>query len=124
MTCPPKNALILGHTVVQCDEHGRDPGHLRLDLQGNGAHFSIPWFAAAIRSRLPVWKSRVSKYGLQDSPLDRLASWWHTDGDLGREVECVNSMAKSRLAGFNTYRDTWQSFEHLIGQLRSGRVVP
>jgi hypothetical protein len=66
----------------------------------------------------------VSKYGLQDIPLDRLASWWHTDGDLGREVECFNSMAKSRLAGFNEYRDTWQSFRDLFAQLRSEHVIP
>lgn len=72
----------------------------------------------------PVWDALVAKHGLQPNRLDRLASWWHTDGDLGREVECFNSMAKSRLAGFNEYRDTAQAFRDLFARLRAERIIP
>ena len=30
----------------------------------------------------------------------RVASWWHTDGDLGRDMECLTDMTRSRAAGF------------------------
>ena len=72
----------------------------------------------------PTWDAMVDKHRLQRNPLDRLASWWHTDGDLGREVECFNSMTKSRLAGFNGYRDTAQAFRDLFARLRHERIIP
>jgi hypothetical protein len=66
----------------------------------------------------------VSKYGLQTNALETLASWWHTDGDLGRDVECFNSMSKSRRCGFNDYQDTAQAFHTLFARLRSQRIIP
>lgn len=72
----------------------------------------------------PVWNAMVEKYGLQPNRLDKLASWWHTDGDLGRDVECFNSMTKSRLAGFSEYRDTAQAFRDLFARLRRERIIP
>jgi nucleoside-diphosphate-sugar epimerase len=72
----------------------------------------------------PVWDAIVRKHGLQANKLDRLASWWHTDGDLGRDVECFNSMTKSRLAGFNDYQDTAQAFRDLFARLRAERIIP
>ena len=72
----------------------------------------------------PVWDGMVRKYGLQPNALDRLASWWHTDGDLGRDVECFNSMTKSRSAGFNEYRDTAQAFLDLFARLRREQIIP
>jgi nucleoside-diphosphate-sugar epimerase len=71
-----------------------------------------------------IWDAMVERHRLQSNPLDRLASWWHTDGDLGREVECFNSMTKSRLAGFHGYRDTAQAFRDLFARLRRERVIP
>ncbi|NMO90999.1 hypothetical protein [Actinomycetospora sp. TBRC 11914] len=38
--------------------------------------------------------SRPLVVGVQD----RVASFWHTDGDLGRDIECVTDMTRSRLA--------------------------
>ena len=72
----------------------------------------------------PVWDAMVQKYGLQANALQTLASWWHTDGDLGRDVECFNSMSKSRLAGFADYQDTAQAFRALFARLRSQRIIP
>lgn len=71
-----------------------------------------------------VWDAMVKKYDLQPNPLERLVSWWHTDGDLGREVECFNSMTKSRLGGFNDYRDTAQAFRDLFARLRKDHIIP
>lgn len=72
----------------------------------------------------PVWDAMVRKHGLKPHRLDELASWWHTDGDLGREIECFNSMTKNRLAGFHEYRDTAQAFRALFARLRADRIIP
>ena len=52
----------------------------------------------------PVWAEIATKYGLAEKDVTRLASWWHTDGDLGRELECVNDVTRSRMLGFNAYQ--------------------
>lgn len=70
------------------------------------------------------WAELVSKHGLQPNPLDRLASAWHTDLDLGRPMECLHSMAKSRALGFNAFQDTEQSFVDVFDRLRAERIIP
>lgn len=72
----------------------------------------------------PDWDRIVAKHGLQPNALDRLASAWHTDLDLGRPMECVHSMAKSRALGFDAFQDTEQSFIDVFDQLRAERIVP
>ncbi|WP_029009262.1 SDR family oxidoreductase [Azospirillum halopraeferens] len=72
----------------------------------------------------PVWDRMVARYGLQPNPLDRLASAWHTDADLGRPIECVNDLSKSRRLGFLDHQDTERSFLDLFDQLRQERVIP
>ena len=47
-----------------------------------------------------AWRSIAEKHNLAEPDLGRLASAWHTDADLGREVECIADMTKSREAGF------------------------
>ncbi len=61
-----------------------------------------------------VWADMAARYGLAEPQLARLASWWHTDGDLGRNLEVVTDMSKSRLAGFTGYRRTEDSFIQLV----------
>jgi nucleoside-diphosphate-sugar epimerase len=80
--------------------------------------------AQQMAASAPVWNAMVSKYALQANALETLASWWHTDGDLGRDVECFNSMSKSRLCGFNEFQDTAQAFRDLFARLRSQRIIP
>ncbi len=70
------------------------------------------------------WRHIAEKYGLAVADVDRLASWWHTDGDLGRTIECVNDMSKSRRLGFLSYQDTSLSFFDLFDRLRSERLIP
>jgi nucleoside-diphosphate-sugar epimerase len=72
----------------------------------------------------PVWAGIAAKYGLAEPDLSKLASAWHTDMDLGREMEVVTDMTKSRLAGFNAYQPTLGSFLDLFARLRVERIIP
>jgi nucleoside-diphosphate-sugar epimerase len=72
----------------------------------------------------PAWDALVARHGLQPLPLSRLASAWHTDLDLGRPMECLHSMAKSRALGFRELQDTEQSFIQVFDRLRAERIIP
>ena len=56
--------------------------------------------------------------------VERRRSAWHTDADLGREIEVATDMTKSRLAGFHEYQPTLRSFLDLFAQLRRNTVIP
>jgi hypothetical protein len=66
----------------------------------------------------------VAEHGLVEADLSRVASWWHTDGDLGRDIEVVTDMSKSRLAGFTGYRRTLDAFTAIFDRLHDERIVP
>jgi nucleoside-diphosphate-sugar epimerase len=72
----------------------------------------------------PLWDRIVADHDLRPNSLERLASWWHTDGDLGRETETFADMTKSRTHGFLGVQDTRRSFLDLFDRLRSERVIP
>jgi nucleoside-diphosphate-sugar epimerase len=72
----------------------------------------------------PVWKKIAERHGLIESDLGRLASWWHTDADLGRPMEVVTDMTKSRKAGFLDYQSTPDSFTDLFDRLKRDKVIP
>jgi hypothetical protein len=55
---------------------------------------------------------------------ERRRSAWHTDADLGREIEVVTDMTESRLAGFQEYRPTLRSFLDLFAQPRRNGINP
>ena len=71
-----------------------------------------------------VWAELVAKHGLADYRASELASWWHTDADLSREVETFADMAKSRALGFLDYQDSARSFLDLFDTLREQRIIP
>ena len=71
-----------------------------------------------------IWRQIASKYQLAEDNIDHLVSWWHTDGDLGREIECVNDMTLSRRLGFHLYQETPRSFFDLFDHLRALRLIP
>jgi nucleoside-diphosphate-sugar epimerase len=71
-----------------------------------------------------VWAKLVAEHGLADYPASRLASWWHTDADLGRQVETFADMSKSRALGFLEFQDSARSFLDLFDTLRAQRVIP
>jgi hypothetical protein len=58
----------------------------------------------------PTLAKIAKKHALAEADLGKLASAWHTDMDLGREIEVVTDMTKSRLAGFHEYQPTLGSF--------------
>ncbi len=71
-----------------------------------------------------IWSEIVAKHGLQDIPVSRLASWWHSDADLGRTLECFSDMANSRTLGFDAYQSTTKSFTDVFDELRARRIIP
>jgi len=71
-----------------------------------------------------VWPEIVRRHGLRDTNVDRLASWWHTDADLGRTIETFTDMGRSRRLGFFGVRDSESSFTELFARLRAERIVP
>jgi len=71
-----------------------------------------------------TWTRIASENKLVETDLSRLASWWHTDADLGRQIEVVTDISKSRLAGFTTHHRTVDSFTGLFDRYRSEGLVP
>ena len=71
-----------------------------------------------------IWPEVVRRYGLRDTHVETLASWWHTDADLGRTIETFTDMGRSRRLGFLGLRDTESSFTGLFARLRKERIVP
>ena len=71
-----------------------------------------------------VWPEIVQQARPARPGRRALASWWHTDADLGRTVETFTDMGKSRRLGFQGVRDTESSFTDLFARLRAERVVP
>ncbi|MGD9508746.1 MAG: SDR family oxidoreductase [Geminicoccaceae bacterium] len=72
----------------------------------------------------PIWREIARRHGLAEPELGRLASAWHTDLDLGRPIEVMTDMSKSRKLGFTVYQRTDESFFDLFTQLRAGRLIP
>jgi nucleoside-diphosphate-sugar epimerase len=72
----------------------------------------------------PLWDTLVVKHGLRTNALSRVASFWHTDADLGRQVETFNDMGRSRKLGFLDYQDTTESFTDAFDRLRADRIIP
>ena len=72
----------------------------------------------------PAWAKLATEQKLAQPDLTKLISAWHTDGDLGREIECVTDMTRSRLAGFCDYQPTLASFTDLFDRLKRDRIIP
>ena len=66
----------------------------------------------------------AQRHGLTEPDLNRLASAWHTDADLGRPIEVVTDMSKSRKLGFLDYQATDDCFFELLNTLRQARIIP
>jgi nucleoside-diphosphate-sugar epimerase len=71
-----------------------------------------------------AWERIVEKHRLAPHDVGTLASWWHTDADLGRTMETFTDMSKSRRAGFLDYQETERSFLDLFDRLRAERIIP
>jgi nucleoside-diphosphate-sugar epimerase len=71
-----------------------------------------------------IWADIAREHHLVEPNLAVLASPWHTDADLGRPIEVVTDMSKSRKLGFLDYQATDDSFFDLFQRLREGRIIP
>jgi nucleoside-diphosphate-sugar epimerase len=72
----------------------------------------------------PIWADIARKYRLAEPDLSVVTSAWHTDADLGRPIEVVTDMSKSRKLGFLDYQATDDSFFDLFARLREARIIP
>ena len=70
------------------------------------------------------WREIAARERLAEPDLNRLASPWHTDADLGRPIEVVTDMSKSRRLGFTGYQPTDDAFFALFTRLRADRLIP
>jgi nucleoside-diphosphate-sugar epimerase len=101
----PKLAAHLG---VAAAEH---PGH------------PVP-LAESMAGMEPVWDKIVADRGLAANPLNTVASWWHSDADLGRTIENFTDMTKARDLGFLAYQNSVRSFTDAFDRLRERRIIP
>ena len=79
---------------------------LALALAADRRDFGVKWQGPPTGKAVPLeprmneaaqrWKALAAKHRLAEPDVNQLVSWWHTDGDLGRTVECVNDMTESR----------------------------
>jgi nucleoside-diphosphate-sugar epimerase len=101
----PKLAAHLGVTAADY------PGHAQpLEKQMAGLDY--------------VWDKIVEKHGLKKNALNTIASWWHSDADLGRTIENFTDMTKSREAGFLEYQNSVKSFTDAFDKLRKAKILP
>ncbi len=77
-----------------------------------------------MRDDAPIWKQMALRHGLAEADIDQLVSPWHTDADLGRPIEVVTDMSKSRRMGFLDYQPSNDAFFELFQRLREQRLIP
>jgi nucleoside-diphosphate-sugar epimerase len=71
-----------------------------------------------------VWAQIAKENNLVEADITRLVSAWHTDLDLGRPIEVMTDMSKSRKMGFNVFQKTNESLFDLFEKLRADRLIP
>lgn len=96
-------------------------------------YFDVPWeghngedrpLEPRMEDAPPRWAALAEEHGLVEPDLDRVASWWHTDSDLGRPIECFADMRRSRERGFDRNRVTLQSFLSTFDRYREAGILP
>jgi hypothetical protein len=95
-----------------------------LDAALDGLDVTHVFFCTWSRQNTEVWAKLVAEHDLAPYKASELASWWHTDTDLGRQVETFADMSKSRALGFLDCQPTAESFSHLFDELRTLRIIP
>lgn len=136
------DAELLSEQMIWASEHGRNEAF----NTANGDVFRWRWLWPQIADRFGLrwegfegeprpleramagmesaWRDLAERHALVEPDLRRVASWWHTDADLGRDIEVLTDMNKSRKAGFTASRDTRDSFFHYIDRYRAARILP
>jgi nucleoside-diphosphate-sugar epimerase len=97
------------------------------------ACFGLPWEGFVEKPRPLVqqmagmedtWRRIAESDELDKTDLRTQSSWWHSDADLGRTIEVLTDMTKSREAGFLGFRSTPASLVAKIAQYRAARILP
>jgi hypothetical protein len=70
------------------------------------------------------WQKIATQFSLKQVDVNKLASWRHTNADLGRPMEVFTDISKSRKAGFMDYQYTRDSFIELLDKLKAGKMIP
>jgi nucleoside-diphosphate-sugar epimerase len=71
-----------------------------------------------------AWSDIVREHGLKEADISRLISPWHTDADLGRPIEVVTDMSKSRELGFKEFQASDKAFFEVFDELRARKLIP
>lgn len=77
-----------------------------------------------VQGKEALWENVATVHQLKVPALPQLISPWHTDLDLGRPLEVVTDMSKSRTLGFTAYQSTRDSFYALFQKLRDEQIIP
>lgn len=93
-------------------------------IESEGFHGTIRPLETQLENDHEIWQAIAEKYSLKKNSLARLSSAWHTDLDLGRPLEVMCDMAKSRKLGFTAYKTTEDSFTEVFERLRSENIIP
>ena len=93
-------------------------------VEAAGFNGTMQPLEAAMANDADTWRQIAAKHSLVEANLERLASAWHTDLDLGRPLEVMTDMANSRRLGFSAYQATDSSFFDLFARLRAERLIP
>jgi nucleoside-diphosphate-sugar epimerase len=93
-------------------------------IEAAGFDGTVHPLETTMANEAPLWRDIATRHGLAEADLSRLASPWHTDLDLGRPIEVMTDMSKSRKAGFHVHQRSDESFFELFAQLRTDRLIP
>jgi nucleoside-diphosphate-sugar epimerase len=94
------------------------------DIEPIGFNGTIQSLEKQMANDAGTWQRIAQKYDLKEEQLGRLTSAWHTDLDLGRPIEVITDMTKSRKLGFTVFQDTEQTFYDLFDHLRVAKLIP
>jgi nucleoside-diphosphate-sugar epimerase len=72
----------------------------------------------------PIWAEMAKQFELAEADIGKLISPWHTDADLGRPIEVVTDMSKSRKLGFLDYQASDDAFYEVFAKLRASKLIP
>lgn len=93
-------------------------------IEAEGYNDSVKPLEKELEDKQEIWKEIARRYELKENDLSKLASAWHTDLDLGRPIEVMTDVSKSRKAGFTVFESTEDSFFDLFEKLKEERIIP
>ncbi|WP_027385181.1 SDR family oxidoreductase [Chryseobacterium gregarium] len=93
-------------------------------IEAEGFDESVKPLEKELEGKQEIWKQIAGRYNLKENDLSKLTSAWHTDLDLGRPIEVMTDVSKSRKAGFAVFQSTEDSFLDLFKKLKEEKIIP